>query len=256
MKPEVLVLIWHGVENTASVYGYANILIEGIQKNLPGSDVDRFSFIALDWNKDVQPRELRVFDACEKGLPFEKARKIKMTMAADVVCSARTKAGKGQLEKTFAEVDEIIFLHMAKNLGKMVKIAHIGHSQGGQNAWEFCFDTKYPASLLCVMGSPIDLKSPAFEDYGCAPNVPTILNFWNGLDIVSSRLDTVHPSPSIAAVVDDVEIKLPGWSPIVAIKKVNVKGFLGILWATARAHLYYWKSSQVHKRIAEELCKI
>src|SRR3990167_7189547 len=116
MKPEVLVLIWHGVENTASVSGYANILIEGIQKNLPGSDVDRVSFIAVDWNKDIQPRELRVFDACEKGLPFEKARRIKMTIVSDIVCSSRSKSGNGQLEKTFAEVDEIISLHKVKNV--------------------------------------------------------------------------------------------------------------------------------------------
>lgn len=251
-----LIIYIHGVETADSITGYAAPLAEGIDGVLPVEERGRFSHVFYDWNKELQPRELKVYESCETGLHFPDLRKKKMLIAADVICSSRSKSGNGFLEKCFREIDEIVALHKARYSGDEIRVHVIGHSQGGQNGLEYCWDAAHPVWTLIMMGAPIDLKSPMYDGYGMAPPVKAWHNFYSSYDTISSKLEN-HPSDSIRSKVQDHEVTASIFSPVRWGGLINRLGdglgYVGFIYKTLVAHTAYWKSEQVHKEIAQIL---
>jgi hypothetical protein len=219
--------------------GYARPLIEGIRDYIPEERLHQFAFIPYDWESLVRDRQLSIYRAVEDGLHRKALRKLKHTMGSDVIWCGRAKnpSAKDFLVQMFNSIDGEIE-ELARGFPDF-KVYAIGHSQGSQNLLEYCFDSRFKVSGLFTLGSIITARSGAYADWGHLPDgLEFWHNFYNKWDFVSSRIQSVHPSKQIAEFVVDHEVPL-GLNPM--------------NYTLLGAHCMYWKSSFVHKAIAEVL---
>lgn len=236
---QVIFLVLHGVQIQELSDNFADKFIAGVKSYLSDEEKNQLIPLPYTWTHATQHRQMQVYRAVEANLSNQKLRRLKHTMVADMAWYNRTKSGEGFFSTIHKELDDLIDkkLQMFPN----AQITIFGHSLGSQMAFNFCWETQIEKIAgIFLAGSPFAMYSGMFSDWGrLPPNLSKfIVNFYNKMDFISSRIQGVHPSKEIANFVKDYEVPL-GWNPS--------------NWLTLDSHGIYWRSNFVWKVVADYL---
>lgn len=217
------------------------------------NEEERAYFIPLPYNYTVSTneRQNRMFEAVDKGLGNEELRRLKNTIGSDITWSFITAKAGGKCFYTDFVEGIGNFIEEARIKYPNAKICAIGHSQGTQLFYSFFFDFLDDVDCFISMGSPISMNSGAYPSWGKVPiTVKKWINFYHWMDFVSSKLQGCHPSPDIANFVTDYEVPSAWWKLLYKLPAPFCKAMIG---AGVLAHVSYWSSDFVAKKIADEI---
>lgn len=236
---QIIFPVLHGVQTKVLSDHFADEFIEGVKSYLSEEEKEYLIPLPYNWTHTTQHRQMQIYNAVESNLWNQKLRKLKHTLLANVAWYNRTKSGTGFFNTIHKELDELIEKKL--QIYPDANIVIFGHSLGSQMAFNFCWETRIKKiDGIFLAGSPFAMYSGMFSDWGRVPaNLSKfIVNFYNKMDFLSSRIQGVHPSKEIADFAKDYEVPL-GWKPN--------------YWLTLDSHGIYWKSKFVWKIVAEYL---
>ena len=235
----VIFPVLHGVQLDSIPDDFAASFIEGVGSYLSPEEKKHVVFLQYNWSKVTLERQMEIYNCVEKGLLRQNLRKIKHTMASDVVWYNRTKSDQGFFNYVHNELDRIIGEQIQKH--RNARVALFGHSLGSQIAFNYCWETKHgDVAGIFFAGSPFTMYSGMFPGWGRLPQNLThfLINFYNKYDFISSRIQGVHPAREVADFVRDYEVPV-SYNPFD--------------WFTFGSHGVYWNSKFVWKVVAENL---
>ena len=235
-----IIPILHGVQAFSLDKETVRDFIAGVRAYVPDQFKDWIKFQIIDWDDIVGQRQLEAFEM-EKGLPKQRLLKLKHTVGSDLLWDVQTRNLNGD-QNIYNQIVSFVTLQIGelkKVYGNTSNLVLIGHSWGGQRALSYCFDSPFNVHGLITMGSPITAVSGRFPDWG---KLPTDLKFWLNFRMAGDWIGSqfkYHKSQQFREFVEDIH--LSSWNPL--------------NWFTIKAHTYYWKSKEVHKRIAEKIIR-
>lgn len=222
------IFLIHGIASEVKDNYYDNF-VNGIRKYLP-IEFD-CNFHPIYWNELIQEREKYVYSLMsDMSLGTKSLRKFGCTLIGDVIAYAPTEKGDG----FYYEVNKMIEKKIdgMTELHPKSKKVIISHSLGTQIGFSVCFQK--PIDCLITMGSPILYFSLRFAGLGSFPKtLKKMYNFYNVNDPVST---IIGRNPALKDCED------------IRVKSFNPRYLLPL-----QAHSMYFKSSFVHKKIAEIL---
>ena len=233
------VMLSHGIQmKFGGEQDYADF-VAGIRKHLSiSADI---IFHGLDWSKLVDQRQEQIYQWMKPYyFGLDKTLEIGCKLINDVICYAPPEGTPSNGDVYFDVNKEIQEKYDAiKTIRPDSKIVFIGHSLGGQIGFTFAHRQKLDA--LITMGSPLIHYCTRFKGFGSFPaNLESkkMFCFWRASDIVCPS--PVSVNPVMKGKVVDIEVK--SWNPANLLKM--------------KSHCFYWKSDDVHKRIADELSEL
>jgi len=208
-----------------------------VRSFLPDVVRDYVIFPLIDWDEIVGNRQLSALEM-EKGLPRQKLLRLKHTVGSDILWMFPKKGVN--LNWIYTEIYDKFQREINAKVRiykEDVNLCGIGHSWGGQLLLRYIFDSKYRFHGLFTIGAPITAVSGAFKDWGrLPPNLRFWVNFRMKYDWIGSQFK-YHKSEQIRKFVEDVHIS--SWNPKT--------------WLLLGAHVYYWQSKKVAKKIADTI---
>lgn len=195
----------------------------------------------IDWEDLVHDRQMEAF-AMDKDRPRQKLLMWKHTLGSDILWGLRTRATEG--EKTIEDevydfIDAEIVAAVEKLGADNTDVCVIAHSHGGQRAFTYTWDAKYPVTGLITMGTEITMVSGTFKDWG---RPSPALKFWDNylmkFDMIGSDFK-YHKSESLRKLVRQHDI----WS-------IDPRTLM-----TLGAHGYYWKHDGLIREVAETISR-
>lgn len=250
----VLLSVAHGVEFKKIHRDYASPLIDRINSCLTKSERDHLILLPYNYTVKTNDRQMQVFGATDKGLGNEDLRRLKHTVGSDVTWSfIIAKDGKECFYTDFVS-DLKAMIDACRQKYPSCKVMCVGHSQGTQLFYSFFFDYAQTVDSFVSMGSPISMNSGAYTNWGKVPSViGSWINFYHWMDFISSRLQGCHPSKAIADFVVDYEVPSAWWKILYKLPATLCKA---MLVAGLMAHVSYWKSDFVARKIADEIKRL
>lgn len=227
---EIDIFLLHGVENKIDTITYYQPFVKRICENMTAEERAHVRFHPVNYSVILEEKEKTIL-SWMKHDHWQRLREFGCFFIGDILAYAHPKrpAEPGDpiydIHKLLAEVVANVMVDHPKS-EKWI----IAHSLGCVVGFGFSWDIKI--DCLITMGNPHNYFSIRFKNFGQDnPNLPHFFNFHDPWDPISTR---VSENPNFTRVYDVV---LKNWNPW---KKLPI-----------RAHVAYWKSKELAKRLAD-----